>query len=162
MEVVRKYVLYTDGSTKTNPGKGGWASLVENEKGERRAFAGSEEATTSNRVEMLAVIKTLEQFPPSSFEVYTDSEYVAKNFTRRLGGWISSGFKTTSGAEVKNQDLWRRLHELKTKHNIRITWIRGHAGNTENEFCDTLAKLAADRSLAEVKEFGDYKLYWID
>ena len=136
--------LYTDGSCLGNPGPGGWAALLHSEDSEK-LITGGEGATTNNRMEMMAVIEGLEALNARSVvEIYLDSQYVMNAFEKGwLAGWQRKGWRTADGKPVKNQDLWERLLEATSGHELKWTWVRGHAGHPENEKVDEAARLAA-------------------
>lgn len=139
---MNEVVLYTDGSCEGNPGPGGYAAIVDI-AGEQREITGAEAQTTNNRMEMMAVIQGLEAITePSRVRIVTDSQYVVKGMTSWIHGWRRKGWKTASGAPVKNQDLWERLSSLASAHKVTWEWVKGHAGHPENERADTLAREA--------------------
>jgi ribonuclease HI len=135
-ELVR---IYTDGACKGNPGPGGWGALLRSGRHEKELYGG-EPDTTNNRMELTAVIRALEALKrPCRIEVFTDSEYVKKGVTEWLRTWQRRGWKTAGRKPVKNAELWRRLDELASRHQVRWHWVRGHAGHPENERADALA-----------------------
>jgi ribonuclease HI len=94
-------------------------------------------------MELLAVITALRALEePSSVRVVTDSQYVANGMKSWIHNWRRKGWKTASGAPVKNRDLWEALDELSRRHRVRWEWIRGHNGHPENERVDALAREA--------------------
>jgi ribonuclease HI len=133
-------VAYTDGSCDTGSGRGGWAYLLRFGARERRA-SGFEPNTTNNRMELTAAVRALEALNrPCRVTVVTDSEYLKKAFTDGwLEKWQRNGWKTASRQPVKNQDLWERLLELTSMHEVEWSWTRGHAGHRENELVDSMA-----------------------
>ena len=139
--------IYTDGGAKPNPGgPGGWAALLIH-RDRQRELSGAEPATTNNRMELTAAIMALEALSqPCDVTLYTDSQYLKNGITEWLPRWISRGWKTAARRPVKNQDLWRRLHEACQRHEIRWRWVRGHAGDAANRRVDRLAT-AARKSL---------------
>ena len=137
--------IYTDGGCSGNPGPGAWAYLIL--QGEVRLSASAAAPdTTNNRMELAAVIAALEQvarrpeWAASTLEVYTDSEYVQKGITRWIRGWEANGWRTSSKQPVKNQDLWKRLRLLSSRHQVQWHWLAGHAGHPLNEECDRLVR----------------------
>ncbi|HZX00489.1 MAG TPA: ribonuclease HI [Trueperaceae bacterium] len=132
--------VYTDGSCDTVSGRGGWAFLIERD-GLHTKASGFESGTTNNRMELTAAVKALEALvQPSKVRIVTDSEYLKKAFTDGwLDRWQSNGWRTASRQPVKNQDLWQRLLELTTVHDVTWAWTRGHAGHEQNEIVDSLA-----------------------
>ena len=133
-------VAYTDGSCDTGSGRGGWAYLL-TRGGRSRSASGFEPGTTNNRMELTAAVKALEALKrPCRVTLVTDSEYLKKAFTAGwLERWQRNGWRTASKQPVKNRDLWERLLELASLHEIRWEWTRGHSGHPENELVDRLA-----------------------
>jgi ribonuclease HI len=149
---VSEVQLFADGACSGNPGPGGWAFVLRHlASGKEKEGSGGERETTNNRMEMTAVIRGLEALKrPASVELVTDSVYVGKGITEWMPKWKANGWRRKEGsrwAEIKNEDLWRRLDELLARHRVRFTHVRGHAGHAENERCDTLAVAAYQRFL---------------
>tara|TARA_B110000285_G_C15008441_1_gene555148 strand:- start:585 stop:1046 length:462 start_codon:yes stop_codon:yes gene_type:complete len=139
--------IYTDGSSKGNPGPGGFGTVLIY-KDMRKELSEGFRKTTNNRMELLAVIKGLEAIkkPNASVKVYSDSKYVVDSIEKGwLWGWIKKGFKGK-----KNKDLWLRYAEIHKEHRVTFQWLKGHAGNEENERCDELAVNAAESSNQQV------------
>ncbi|MGE4292094.1 MAG: ribonuclease HI [Desulfovibrio sp.] len=136
--------IYTDGSCLGNPGPGGWAAVLTWGE-QRRELSGGYRKTTNNRMELRAVIEALSTLKkPCAVTLYTDSQYVRNALTKGwLDGWIKNGWKTSAKKPVKNQDLWQALMPLVKEHDVDFRWVRGHAGNPENERCDVLARTQA-------------------
>ena len=136
--------IYTDGACRGNPGPGGWAALLRMGEHERE-ISGGEALTTNNRMELTAVIRALETLTrPVQARVYTDSEYVRRGMSEWLTAWKMRGWRTADRKPVKNQDLWRRLDELRTRHRLEWHWVPAHSGITDNERVDRLANEAID------------------
>lgn len=134
--------LVTDGACSGNPGPGGWGALLVC-RGKERSLSGGEQATTNNRMELMAVIRGLEALKRRCrVEVVTDSRYVMDGITRWMAGWRRNGWKTAGRKPVKNQDLWQRLDEAVNAHEVRWRWVKGHSGHAENERVDQLAREA--------------------
>ena len=140
--------IYTDGACRGNPGPGGWAATLE--YGEHlRELSGAEAMTTNNRMELTAVIRALEALKRRvAARVHTDSEYVRRGITEWLPNWKARGWKTADKKPVKNRDLWERLDELASKHDIEWRWVKGHSGVPGNERVDALANAAIDGLLS--------------
>ena len=136
--------VFTDGSCIGNPGPGGWAALIR-EGAEERLLTGSEEATTNNRMELMAAISALEALPEGAAAVvYTDSTYVRNGTTSWLTGWKRKGWRTKTGP-VKNVDLWQRLDIANAARAVTWRWVRAHAGNAGNMRVDRAAYESACR-----------------
>ena len=101
--------------------------------------------TTNNRMELMGVIVGLESLNrPCDVEVVSDSKYVTDAFNQHwIDNWIKNGWKKSDRKSVLNTDLWKRLLEAKKPHNVRFTWVKGHADHPENERCDKMAVEAA-------------------
>jgi ribonuclease HI len=133
--------IYTDGAAKGNPGKGGYGTVLMYKK-HRKELSEGFRLTTNNRMELLAVIKGLEELKVEGIPItiYCDSKYVVDAVQKGwIWNWQKKGFK-----DKKNVDLWKRYIPLHLKYKPRFVWVRGHAGNLENERCDQLAVLAAE------------------
>jgi ribonuclease HI len=129
-------VIYTDGACAGNPGPGGWgAILIWNDH--RKEISGGEPGTTNNRMELMAAISALEALKDrSEVELHTDSEYVQKGISTWIHGWKRKNWRTAAGPPVKNVELWKRLDEAQARHSVKWRWVRGHAGQAENERAD--------------------------
>ena len=135
--------IYTDGSCLTNPGNGGWAAIIKDEK-EIRKISGNEKNTTNNRMELMAPINALKNINSGEeINIYTDSQYVKLGITEWIKTWVKNNWKTSKKEEVKNKDLWTELYNLNRALNVKWIWIKAHAGNPLNEEVDLLAKKEA-------------------
>jgi ribonuclease HI len=131
--------IFSDGACKGNPGPGGWGALLRFNGREKELFGG-EPMTTNNRMELMAVIRSLETLKRRCrVRVHTDSQYVQKGISEWIGNWKKRNWRTSSRQPVKNVDLWQRLDGLAAAHDIEWVWVRGHAGHEENERADGLA-----------------------
>ena len=131
--------IFSDGACRGNPGPGGWGALLRANGAEKELWGG-EAATTNNRMELMAVIRAMEALKrPSRVRVYTDSQYVHKGISEWVHKWKRNGWKTAAKEPVKNEDLWKRLDELRGEHEVEWHWVKGHAGHPENERADALA-----------------------
>ncbi len=142
---MNRVTIYTDGACSGNPGPGGWGAVLLS-GAHRKEISGGARNTTNNRMELLAAIGALEALRrPSQIDLYTDSTYLKNGITNWIKRWKKNGWKRRSGKRflpVKNEELWRRLDRLVAKHRVRFHWLEGHAGHSENERCDKLARLA--------------------
>lgn len=143
--------IFTDGAARGNPeGPGGYGTVLQyiDSKGElhEREYSAGYKKTTNNRMELMAVITGLEALTrPCEVEVISDSKYVTDAFNQHwVDGWLKRNWKGSSNNPVKNVDLWKRLLKAKASHQVKFTWVKGHAGHPENERCDKLATTAAD------------------
>ncbi len=136
--------MYTDGGAIGNPGPGGYGVVMMAGQ-HRRELSGGFSHTTNNRMEIMAAIAGLEALKGRSrVTLYTDSQYLAnainKGWAKR---WRANRWMRTAKDEALNPDLWERLLNLLQKHEVTIKWVRGHAGNAENERADRLAVQAS-------------------
>ncbi len=132
--------IYTDGSSRGNPGPGGYGTVL-TFGNHRKELSEGFRYTTNNRMELLAVIVGLEALKTEGQEVliYSDSKYVVDSVEKGwIWGWQKKGF-----TGKKNPDLWQRFIKIYKKHNVKFQWIKGHAGHAENEYCDQLAVASA-------------------
>lgn len=132
-------IIYSDGACEGNPGPGGWAAILR--RGDlRKELSGGAPATTNNRMELQAAIEALRALrKPSRVDFYTDSQYVRNGISVWLPNWKQRGWRTAGRKQVKNADLWRELDALNGAHTVSWHWVKGHAGNPDNERCDELA-----------------------
>ena len=137
--------IATDGACKGNPGPGGWGALIRSGEHERE-LSGGERATTNNRMELTAAIQALNALTrPCQVTLSTDSRYVMDGLTKWIIGWQKNGWRTADKKPVKNAELWQALLLAAKPHRIDWRWVKGHAGNADNERVD---KLASDAALA--------------
>lgn len=132
--------IYTDGAAKGNPGPGGYGTIMIY-KEHRKELSEGFRLTTNNRMELLAVIKGLEELKVQGIpvQIFSDSKYVVDAVEKGwIWSWQKKGFK-----DKKNVDLWKRYIPLHLKFKPKFIWVKGHAGNIENERCDVLAVEAA-------------------
>lgn len=138
--------IFTDGSSRGNPGPGGFGAIV---IGDDTAYeiGGREVETTNNRMEMLAVISAVNSVKnDSDITLYTDSAYVLNGITRWVKGWQKNNWKTSTKEEVLNRDLWEKMVEAVSHKNINWQLVKGHSGTEGNERCDVIATSFADNS----------------
>ena len=154
---MKKVLIYTDGSSRGNPGPGGYGALLMS-SGHQRELSGGYEKTTNNRMELMAVIVALEALKLAcKVEVISDSKYVINAMDKGwINGWRQQGWAKADKKPLKNTDLWRRVYDATQTHDVIWTWVKGHAGNKYNERCDYLATFAAEGENLPVDDgFGD-------
>ncbi len=133
-------VIYTDGACIPNPGPGGWGAVLRQGSHELDLCGGDAGETTNNRMELTAPIKALELLKRASVvEIHTDSTYVRNGITKWVAGWSSNGWRTSAKQPVKNVDLWQQLVAACERHEVEWHWVKGHAGQVDNERADRLA-----------------------
>ena len=137
-------VIHTDGACSGNPGPGGWGAILDY-NGTRKELHGGESQTTNNRMELTAAIEALKALKrPVKVEMHVDSQYVKDGITKWIHGWKRNGWKTADKKPVKNAELWQELDEALHKHDISWRWVKGHAGQEQNERADELARLGME------------------
>jgi ribonuclease HI len=159
MEQKQKNVtLYTDGGCINNPGPGGYG-VVMLYNSHRKELSGGFRLTTNNRMEIYAALAGLSALKePCHVTLFSDSQYlvfaIQKGWAKK---WKASGWRRSNKEKAINPDLWDKLLELCAIHQVDFQWLRGHAGQEENERCDELAKAAAtgpDLAVDEVYEMS--------
>lgn len=150
-----KIEIWTDGSSRGNPGPGGWSAIVMTSE-EVIELGGREDLTTNNRMELLGAIHGLKEVEANKtkvkvVEVCTDSQYVKKGMTEWIDGWIKKGWKGSTKKPVLNQDLWEMLKKEEDRlkeEGVKVMWtyVQAHVGITMNERADTIATMCADNA----------------
>ena len=136
---------FTDGACSGNPGPGGWGVVLQAKDGDallkERELCGGAAKTTNNRMELTAAIEALETLErESKITLITDSVYVKDGITKWLWGWKKNGWRTAAKKPVKNAELWQKLDAAQARHQVTWQWVKGHAGQPENERADALAR----------------------
>lgn len=151
-----KIEIWTDGSSRGNPGPGGWGSIILTPY-EVIELGGRENMTTNNRMELQGTIHGLAEIghEAKTIEVCTDSQYVKKGITEWIGGWIKNNWKNSQKKDVLNRDLWEALKkevDRLEKGGVKVTfkYVKGHAGIALNERADVIATSLADNSSIEL------------
>ncbi len=142
---MNEVTIYTDGACSGNPGPGGYGTvLIYN--AHRKEISEGFKQTTNNRMEINGVIAGLEALKrPCSVTLYSDSRYVVDAIEKGWAArWRRNNWMRNKEEPALNADLWERLLVLLEKHNVKFNWVKGHAGNKENERCDELARKAAE------------------
>lgn len=139
-------VIFADGAAKGNPGPGGWGVIVVLPEGEVLELAGREPHTTNNRMELTAAIEALRQVRhrPERVALHTDSTYVIRGIRDWIASWRRRGWKTATGSDVVNRDLWEALAALVAERGeagaVEWHFVRGHSGVPGNERVDEIAE----------------------
>ncbi len=140
-------IIYTDGACKGNPGPGGWGVILLGPD-KVAEYGGREEASTNNRMELMAAIEALTQVQldaslPKTFCLCSDSKYVLQGIQDWISGWKRNGWRNAAGKPVANQDLWQRLDLLRTSVSITWKYVPAHTGIPGNERADAIASAFA-------------------
>ena len=138
---MEKVVIYTDGACSGNPGPGGWGAILMY-KEVKKEISGGNKQTTNNIMELTAVIEGLKMLKfPCEVDLYSDSAYVVNAFEQKwIDNWLKKNWKTASGDEVKNKELWQELYALTQTHKVKFIKVKGHSDNEYNNRCDELAR----------------------
>ena len=138
-----EYTIYTDGACSGNPGPGGWGAVIIDENKNQNNISGKINATTNNRMELMAPIMALKKIKPKSkVIIFTDSTYVKNGITEWIKKWEKNGWKNANKKPVKNKDLWVKLNELCQKNQITWRRVKGHSNDIYNNLADELATQA--------------------
>lgn len=136
----QEVIIYTDGACSGNPGPGGWGALLQ-WNGKEKQLTGGAAHTTNNRMEMRAVIESLNALKkPCHAKIHSDSALIINTFEQNwIGSWQKRGWKKTNKKPVENQDLWEEMLQAMEPH--RVSWIKvkGHADDERNNRVDRLA-----------------------
>jgi ribonuclease HI len=136
--------IYTDGGCDPNPGRGGWAAIIQI-SGKTAELSGCDPSSTNNRMELTAAIQGLKALKePSTVILYTDSTYVQKGMTEWMPGWLRKNWRGSSGP-VLNVDLWKELLEAAKPHKVTWTWVKGHSSNRFNDRADAMVHQARNK-----------------
>ena len=143
---MKKVDIYTDGSCKFNPGPGGWGAVLVYGQREKE-LSGGEADTTNNRMELTAAIEALSALKePCRVHLCSDSKYLIDALEKGwAASWREKGWRRADRSAALNPDLWEKLLELTSKHEIEYEWVKGHAGHPYNERCDALAQAQAEK-----------------
>jgi ribonuclease HI len=155
--------LYTDGScSEASIGPGGFGAVIKYGDKLKIVFGGSSK-TTNNRMELKGAIAGLEYCEDiindsdfSSVTVFTDSKYVKDGITSWIDRWKENGWKTSKKKDVKNEDLWKRLDEARSKIKVNWEWVKGHSGNNLNELADKIAGQSMRKTRCDEEFYGEW------
>lgn len=138
--------IFTDGACSGNPGPGGWGAVLRY-KGIEKEMSGGAKSTTNNRMELMGVIEALSALKrPCKVIITTDSKYVCDSINKGWAkSWQKNGWIKSDKKPALNADLWEKCLKLLEIHDVTVNWVKGHAGNPENERCDALAVRERDK-----------------
>ena len=152
---MQEVTIYTDGGCHGNPGPGGYGAVLLSGQHRKELSAGYKR-TTNNRMELLACITALETLKqPCRVTLHSDSKYIVDSITKGWARrWQANDWRRNQKEKAINPDLWARLLDLCERHEVQFIWVKGHAGNKENERCDSLVQAAIARN--NLKEDANY------
>lgn len=145
---------WTDGSCHQEDRVGGWGAVIRLQGtpfvGE---ISGTFHDTTSQRMELAALIGVLEYFKTSmKITIHSDSAYMVNCIHQKwIVKWLANGWKNSKGDPVKNKDQWIRIYELLDFHEVAFVKVKGHTGVEFNERADVIAGEARQAGLASLK-----------
>ena len=142
--MLESHIAFTDGAAKGNPGPGGWGAVVVTLDGQVAELGGGAPHTTHNRMELSGAIGALAHLAdtPGTVAIYTDSTYVIQGMTKWVVSWRKRGWKTATGTDVLNRELWERLAALvlaRGPGGVVWNWVKGHVGTPGNERADAIS-----------------------
>ena len=141
---MKQVIIYTDGACRGNPGPGGWGALIKIDNAEKEIFGGQPN-TTNNQMELTAAIEGLAALKETcNVELFTDSRYVMDGITQWIRNWKKNNWRTAAKKDVKNKELWQKLDNLISQHQVQWNWVKGHSGDAGNETADFLANKGID------------------
>ena len=141
---MKQVIIYTDGACRGNPGPGGWGALIKIDNAEKEIFGGQPN-TTNNQMELTAAIEGLAALKETcNVELFTDSRYVMDGITQWIRNWKKNNWLTAAKKDVKNKELWQKLDNLISQHQVQWHWVKGHSGDAGNETADFLANKGID------------------
>ncbi len=150
------FAIFSDGGCRGNPGPGAWATICQNKRAEILfELCSAEELTTNNKMELMAAIQGFNRLKDifisdklserQAVFIYSDSRYLVDGLNSWIEGWKKRGWKKADNKEPENIELWKILDEFKSFFkNLKIIWVRGHAGHPQNEYCDSLVNKVLD------------------
>lgn len=152
-------IIFADGSSLGNPGKGGWGAVVVYDDSSKVVeLGGGEEYTTNNRMELSAVIEVLNfanKLKTNSYKlvIHTDSSYVINGITKWIHNWEKKNWIGTNKKEILNKDLWVKLFKIVKGKKIEWKHVKGHVGIAGNERADFLATMCAKEQIWKKEKF---------
>lgn len=153
---MKEVMIYTDGGCLSNPGPGGYGVVLLFGT-HRKELSGGFQLTTNNRMELMAAIVGLNALKePCRVRLHSDSRYVVDGIS--LGWakkWKENNWWRTKSERAINPDLWEQLLNACERHQVKFVWVKGHAGNKENERCDELCAIESNRTDLPVDEGYD-------
>jgi ribonuclease HI len=136
--------LYTDGSYAGDLNRCGYAGIILDKAGNREVFQASFSRGSSNLMELQAVTAGLERLVSvEEIQIHTDSRFVIRGLTQWIHFWRLNNWQMAYGRKVSYAAQWQQLDTLSQGKLLELKWIKGHSGDTNQEFCHHLAKQMA-------------------
>ena len=144
---MKQVIICGLGDVYKRQGPGGWGALIKFDSAEKEIYGGQAN-TTNNQMELAAAIEGLATLKEScSVELFTDSKYVMDGITKWIQNWKKNNWRTAAKKDVKNKELWQKLDQLISQHQVQWHWVKGHSGDAGNETADLLANKGIDSIL---------------
>ena len=145
-----KIIVFTDGSSRGNPGPGGWGAVVA-DRARVKEIGGYSTHTTNNKMELTAAIEAIKMIrKKAEITIHTDSRYVINGITKWVSGWEKKGWQTLGKTEVQNKELWKALMDVVATHTVVWKHVKGHSGISLNERADVIANGFARKENVEL------------
>lgn len=156
MNTVNKILVFTDGSFVKHSNKCGYGVYFPNGEFENLSRRFKREPLTNQRAELYAIYKAIKAVQKKSLDfpikIYTDSEYSIKSLTIWIKDWKKKNWKSSTGKDVMNQDLIKKIDTIMLKHigKIEFQHVRAHTGKKDfesinNDIVDKLAKEGGEK-----------------
>ncbi len=143
--MTKELIVYTDGASRGNPGKGGWAAVLMTDK-EVVEIAGARDPATNNQMELEAVVQALalaiKKYKGYTVVLHADSAYVLNGIHSWLDGWVRNNWiAATTKKPVENKQYWQKLLTFRDTlgRHLHLVKVAGHSGHEFNDRCDELA-----------------------
>ena len=130
-------IIHTAVTRSSNPVPGGYAAMVEHPKHGQMTITGGAPYTTSNRMEIAAVIEALRVI--NATESLNDAPITVRSSSRYLAKTFNANRQKTDYKPAENRDLWQDLLKQADRH--PVTWIQviENSGDPHNKECHRLA-----------------------
>ena len=151
--------IYTDGSCITSnkknlTGSGGWCNYIifSTVMNTHNIISyGAEKNTTNNRMELIAVLESLDWIKKDllngiKITIYSDSKYVVNGANEWMYKWYKDNFYISNNKKRINYDLWEKLYTLihNFKEYITFQWVKAHSTCEYNNLVDNIARNQAE------------------
>eukprot|EP00919_Chromeraceae_sp_WS-2016_P070589 GHVR01167309.1.p1 GENE.GHVR01167309.1~~GHVR01167309.1.p1 ORF type:complete len:309 (+),score=78.02 GHVR01167309.1:38-964(+) len=145
--------IYTDGASSNNGKTGARAGVGvyfgDDDPRNISVALPSDQLQTNNRAELTAIKEAIiiasRDHPTVEVGIYTDSTYTIGCLDQWQANWEKNGWRTATGAPVKNSDLIQEITTLRRGHKggINLKHVKAHADSHGNNQADKLARLGA-------------------
>ncbi len=165
MKIDSEIIIYTDGSCKERPRRGGIGIryiIPDYDNGTEITYdesRGSYIGATNNQMELLSCIIALEKLLDYDISrlrritIYVDSNYVRMNVSNAIFNWPKNNWTSVEGLPIENVIHWKRLVKVYKKFTSKIIFEKvkahqkGKNKDLHNDAVDKLAKSASDNPI---------------